>query len=324
MTLPLGGLAPINLKSGLTDGQLMLTPAGATITSTGAAANILRNTGTGVGAYIDDPTPNQRAVMDPSVYEADLSAATAVTINALRLAITTQQLLERDARGGTRYTEIIKSHFGVISPDARMQRPEYLGGVSFPIIAHPVANTAGGATPQGSPTAFAVGTLANGGRILHSFTEHCTLIALASVRSQQLYNQGMERMWWRSTRYDYYMPTFANLGEQPINNGEIFMAGTAADVDPFGYQERWAEYRYKESRLTGLMRTNVPGTLSAFHLAPNFLALPPLAQDFIEENPPMSRVLAAPTEPAIVADFYFHQQNVRPMPIYSVPGLRVL
>lgn len=254
--------------------------------------------------------------------EADLSNATAATINQLREAFQVQKIYERDARGGTRYTEIIKSHFGVSSPDARLQRPEYLGGGSCPVNINPVAQTSStdATTPQGNLAAF--GTVSfNGHSFTKSFTEHCVLIGLASVRADLTYQQGLNRMWSRQTRFDYYYPALAHLGEQAVLSKEIYVDGTGADNDVFGYQERFAEYRYKPSLITGQFRSNFAQTLDSWHLSQNFSTRPVLSQTFIEENPPIDRVIAVPSEPHFIFDSYFQLKTARPMPTYGVPGL---
>jgi hypothetical protein len=259
---------------------------------------------------------------------ADLSTATAATINSIRNSFQVQRLLERDARGGTRYTEIVRSHFGVISPDARLQRPEYLGGGSAPIIINPIAQqSATAATGTDTPlgTLGAVGTgLADGHGFSQSFTEHGIIIGLASVRADLTYQQGLHRMWSRNTRYDFYFPVFSHLGEQAIENREIYCDGTANDDGVFGYQERWAEYRYKPSQVTGYMRSTSTGTLDAWHLAQNFGSLPTLNATFIEDNPPVDRVVAVGSEAngkQFIFDAFFNVDMARPMPMYSVPGL---
>lgn len=260
---------------------------------------------------------------------ADLSTATAATINQLRQAFQIQKLLERDARGGTRYTEIIRAHFGVVSPDARLDRPEYLGGGSSPIVLNPVAQTSGtgvtgGTTPLGNLAA--IGTVvANRHGFNQSFTEHGYVIGLVSVRADLSYQQGLRRHWKRSTRYDYYFPAFAMLGEQAVLNGEIYCTGAPAqDNAVFGYQERWAEYRYSPSMVTGLFRSTSAGTLDGWHLSQKFTALPVLGSTFISEDPPVSRVLAvgaAANGAQFIFDSFFDVKAARPMPIYSVPGL---
>jgi hypothetical protein len=259
---------------------------------------------------------------------ADLSSATAATINSIRNSFQVQRLLERDARGGTRYTEIVRSHFGVVSPDARLQRPEYLGGGSAPIVINPIAQQSatavtGSDTPLG--TLGAVGTgLADGHGFSQSFTEHGIIIGLASVRADLTYQQGLHRMYTRNTRYDFYFPVFSHLGEQAIENREIYCDGTANDDGVFGYQERWAEYRYKPSQVTGYMRSTSAGTLDAWHLAQNFGSLPTLNSTFIEDNPPVDRVVAVGSEAngkQFIFDAFFNIDMARPMPMYSVPGL---
>lgn len=259
---------------------------------------------------------------------ADLSTATSATINSIRNSFQVQRLLERDARGGTRYTEIVRSHFGVISPDARLQRPEYLGGGSAPIVINPIAQqSATAATGTDTPlgTLGAVGTgLADGHGFSQSFTEHGIIIGLASVRADLTYQQGLHKMFSRQTRYDFFFPVFSHLGEQAIENREIYCDGTANDDGVFGYQERWAEYRYKPSQVTGYMRSTSSGTLDAWHLAQNFGALPTLNATFIEDNPPVDRVVAVGSEAngkQFIFDAFFNVDMARPMPMYSVPGL---
>ncbi len=258
---------------------------------------------------------------DPEL-EADLSTATAATINALRQAFQIQKLLERDARGGTRYTEIIKSHFGVTSPDMRLQRPEYLGGGTSPIIVSPIAQTSsasGEPTPQGNLAAIGTGSFSGHG-FVKSFTEHCVIMGLISARADLTYSQGLERMWSRSTRFDFYWPALAQIGEQELLNQEIFTQGAAADTLAFGFQERYAEYRYKPSRITGLFRPGIAGTLDIWHLSQEFASLPVLDKTFIEEDVPVDRVVAVPSEPDFLFDSYLSLKCARPMPVFGVPG----
>jgi len=267
------------------------------------------------------------AAFNTNLY-ADLSAATAATINQLRQSFQIQKLLERDARGGTRYTEIIRSHFGVISPDARLQRPEYLGGGSTVVNINPIAQTSatnlsGGSTVLGNLAAMGT-SLASGHGFTQSFVEHGVIIGLVSVRADLTYQQGLPRMWSRSTRYDFYFPAFATLGEQAILNKEIYARGNSADNDVFGYQERWAEYRYKPSMITGLFRSTTSGTLDAWHLAQKFTSLPTLNNTFIQDTPPVDRVVAvgaAANGQQFLFDSFFDVTMARPMPMYSVPGL---
>lgn len=262
----------------------------------------------------------------PNIF-ADLSNATAATINDLRLAFATQQFLERDARGGTRYTELIRSHFGVISPDARLQRPEYLGGGTTPVNINPVAQTSStdATTPQGNLSAFGTASFSGHG-FNKSFTEHGFIIGMVTVRADLTYQQGLDRMWSRQERLDHYFPEFANLGEQAVLNKEIYAQGTSTDDDVFGYQERWAEYRYKPSKITGQFRSNAATSLDVWHLSEDFGSLPTLNSDFIEDpsSTVIDRVIAVPSEPQFIFDSYINLNCVRPIPIFSVPGLERL
>lgn len=260
---------------------------------------------------------------------ADLSEATAATINQLRQSFQIQKLLERDARGGTRLTEIIRSHFGVISPDARLQRPEYLGGGTVPVSINPVAQTSatgvqGGTTPMGELAAMGTIVAHNNG-FHQSFTEHGHVIGLVMVRADLTYQQGLRKMWSRSTRFDFYFPVFAMLGEQAVLNKEIYVTGnTTQDNGVFGYQERWAEYRHNPSIITGLFRSTAAGTIDPWHLAQHFTALPTLNATFIEEHPPIERIVAvgdAANGQQFIFDCFTDNMMARPMPMYSVPGL---
>nr|QJB19108.1 MAG: major capsid protein [Microvirus sp.] len=256
---------------------------------------------------------------------ADLSTATAATINSLRQAFQVQRMYERDARGGTRYTEIVKSHFGVTSPDARLQRPEYLGGGSTMININPIAQSS--AVPS-QPTPLgnlaAMGTLnVHGHGFSKAFTEHGVIIGLVSVRADLSYQQGLNRMWSRQTRFDFFWPALAHLGEQAILNKEIYAQGTAAptvDAAAFGYQERYAEYRYKPSIITGQFRSTYSTPLDMWHLAQKFTSLPTLGDTFIQDNPPIGRVSAVPSYPDFLFDAFFQLTCARPMPVYGVPG----
>ncbi|QXP08381.1 MAG: major capsid protein [Arizlama microvirus] len=256
---------------------------------------------------------------------ADLSQATAATINSLRQAFQLQKMFERDARGGTRYIELLKAHFGVTSPDARLQRVEYLGGGSTPVNLQAVPQT----SPTGTYATTPQGNLAGIGTLLahhhgftHSFTEHCLIIGLVSVRADLSYQQGLARMWSRKTRFDFYWPALAHIGEQAVLQKEIYASGVALDDDKvFGYQERFAEYRYAPSMITGLFRSQAPQSLDIWHLAQDFANAPVLDATFIEENPPIDRVIAVPTEPQFLMDAYFRMNCSRPMPLYGTPGL---
>ena len=322
--LPLGDSAPIegigfNLSVGA--GQ-----TNQTVRETGAASSRIYAEATDGGNatstwFEHDPERSEW----PNIY-ADLSSATAATINQLRQAFQAQKMFERDARGGTRYTEIIKSHFGVTSPDSRLQRPEYLGGGQSYVNVAPVAQTSGGIdvaddTPQGHLTAVGTTSLHNHG-FTKSFTEHCVIIGLISVRADLNYQQGLNRMWSRSTRFDFYWPALSHIGEQAVLNKEIMAQGTTVpDDDVFGYQERFAEYRYKPSLITGQFRSNHSTPLDTWHLAQDFGTLPVLSSDFIEDDPPIDRIIAVPSEPHFLLDCYFGLRTARPMPVYGVPGL---
>jgi len=260
---------------------------------------------------------------DPKLV-ADLSAATGFTINQLRQSFQIQRLLERDARGGTRYVEVLKSHFGVTSPDARLQRPEFLGGSSQMISVTPVPQQSPSAiapdlTPQGNLAA--VGQVAGRAGFTKSFVEHGYVIGLANVRADLTYQQGLNRMWSRQSRFDFFWPALSHLGEQAILSKEIFADGTSADDQVFGYQESWGEYRYKPSQVTGIMRSTASEPLDVWHLAQDFANRPLLSSEFIEDNPPIDRVIAVQTEPHLLLDAYFKLRCARPMPLYGVPGL---
>ena len=318
ITLPLGTSAPI--KANTTGGSGI--PLG--VLNSSNALTSLGTTSVGSGS-VNLQTPN---LANTTGLYADLSTATAATINQLRQSFQIQKLLERDARGGTRYTEIIRAHFGVISPDARLQRPEYLGGGTSPVTINPIAQTSatgqtGATTPMGDLAA--IGTvLAKGHGFTQSFTEHGVIIGLISVRADLTYQQGLPRMWSRSTRYDFYFPAFAMLGEQPVYNKEIYVTGTATDNNVFGYQERWAEYRYKPSQISGLFKSTSAGTIDNWHLAQRFTSLPTLNSTFIQDTPPVSRVVAvgaAANGQQFIFDSFFDCKTARPMPLYSVPGL---
>ena len=253
---------------------------------------------------------------------ADLSTATPISINDLRQAFQIQKLYERDARGGTRYTEILRSHFGVISPDARLQRPEYLGGSSARISINPVQQTSATneTTPQGNLAAYGVVSDSFHG-FSKSFVEHGYVFGFVNVRADLTYQQGLNRMWSRQGRFDFYWPVLAHLGEQAVLNKEIYAQGTADDDKVFGYQERYAEYRYYPGQITGKFRSTDPQTLDSWHLAQKFSSLPTLSSQFVQDNPPVERVVAVTSEPQFLFDSYIRLKCARPMPVYSVPGL---
>lgn len=322
VSLPLGTSAPVNLiaRPGNTNPTLLRnastgasTPSLAAIGTLASPSGALSN-GSGVAQVID---PNGTLI-------TDLTAATAATINALRQAFQIQSVYEIDARGGTRYTEIIKAHFGVVSDDARLQRAEYLGGGTSPVVIDPIAQTSAIAsqpTPQGTLTAIGT-TVIRGHGFTKSFLEHGTVIGFISARADLNYQQGLERHWTKSSRFDYYLPAMSQIGEQVVFNYEIYCQGTAggaADLNAFGYQERWAEERYSPSMVTGELRSSFAQTLDMWHLAENFTSLPTLSSAFIQSNPPISRVIAVPTAPHFILDCHHKFLHARVMPTYSVP-----
>lgn len=316
VSLPLGTTAEVVAPATLT--ALSVTIAGAP----------------GVPKFLNDAGASNiqaTAATGGSKLYVDLSNATAATINDLRQAFQIQKLLERDARGGTRYTEIVRAHFGVVSPDARLQRSEYLGGGSSAIVISPITQQTQTGLTGGST---AIGSIAaRGDAIVHghgfnkSFTEHGVIVGLVNVRADLTYQQGVERYWFKQTRYDFYWPEFAHIGEQAVLSQEIWFDGTtannAADRAAFGYQERYAEYRYKPSRISGLLRSNAASTLDIWHLSEDFTGRPSLNQAFIEDQTTtvLTRVLATPSEPDFVGDFWFKLRCARPMPVFGVPGM---
>lgn len=324
--VPLGGLAPIEgigVRAGYT---------------AGTAQNI-RQTDYGTTVQFTYPVDSGDTVVDdhifmetdaatggaggyPQVY-ANLDRATgSVTINELRQAFQIQKLQERDARGGTRYTEILKSHFQVISPDSRLQRPEYLGGGQTPVLMNSVPQTSetAAATPQGNLTAYATAQIQNHG-FVKSFVEHGYIIGLVSVRADINYQQKIDRHWSRSTKLDFYWPALQAIGEQPIYNKEIYATGEAADDNVWGYQERWSEMRSRLGHITGKFRSSVTGTLDPWHYALDFgQDRPALNNIFVEDVPPVKRTIAVQNEPEFLMDTWFNIKATRPLPVYSVPG----
>ncbi len=273
--------------------------------------------------YNSDPSSSSYYPLSyKSGLSVDLSSATAATINSLRQAFQLQRYYEKDARGGTRYIEKIKSHFGVTSPDARLQRPEYLGGHSDRININPVVQTSStdSTSPQGNLSAFGVSGARYHG-FSKSFVEHGYIIGLANVRADLTYQQGLNRMWSRKTVLDFYWPSFAHLGEQAVLNKEIYAQGTTKDDEVFGYQERYGEYRYKPSMITGKFRSTYAQSLDAWHFSQKFENLPTLSNQFIQDHPPISRCLAVPSEPHFLMDAFFNLKCVRPMPLFGTPGL---
>lgn len=311
--IPLGDFAPITSSAVAGNSIGVLAPS--------IGSGTYRWTQSG-----DTPNPiTQTSVAATAGLFADLSQATAATINSLRQAFQIQKVFERDARGGTRYVELIKSHFGVTSPDARLQRPEYLGGGSSPVNVSPIPQTSASGTyadsPQGNLAAMGTVLLRNHG-FSTSFTEHCLIIGIVSVRADLTYQQGLNRMWSRRTRFDFYWPALSHIGEQAVLQKEIFTSGVPAEDDiVFGYQERYAEYRYKPSQITGEFRSTFAQSLDAWHLSQEFTNAPVLDAAFIVENPPVDRVIAVPSQPHFLFDSYIKMRCARPMPVYGVPGL---
>lgn len=254
--------------------------------------------------------------------KADLSQSTGMTINELRMSFAIQRMYEKDARGGTRYREIIRSHFSTIVPDYRVQVPEYLGGKRVPINMTQVVQTSETAgTPQGNTSAYSL-TIDTSDMFSKSFTEHGIILGLCCVRVDRTYQQGIERFWSRKDREDFYFPSLANIGEQAIKNKEIYAQGTSADEEVFGYQEAWAEYRYKPNRVSGEFRSNYTTPLDTWHYADYYTSQPILGQTWYEESDTnIARTLAVTTQSQFLADFYVDTTWVRPLPMYSIPGL---
>lgn len=320
VTVPLGGLAPV-------------TGIGVAGTSTAASLADIRETGADAPTTYTDIWRGDNVVVEgldsggtyPQIY-ADLELATGFTINDLRQSFQIQRLLERDARGGTRYTEVIRSHFGVTSPDARLQRPEFLGGGSTSMSISPVPQTsqtdpAGpDESPQGNLAGIGV-VAARGHGFTKSFTEHGFIIGFVNVRADLTYQQGINRMWSRKTRFDYFWPALSHLGEMPVLRKEIYYDADGSNDEVFGYQESWADYRYKPSITTSIMRSQAPASLDYWHLGLDFADAPLLSDTFIKDQPPVDRVIAVPDEPQVLLDAYFKVRSVRPLPLYGTPGL---
>lgn len=303
ISIPLGNFAPIELRNSETGQEETIA------TVVGINGTISLGGNPGIGRPVDVVT--------------NLKGATSATINQLRQAFQIQKLLEKDARGGTRYREVLREHFGVISPDSRMQIPEYLGGYRLPINVSQVIQTSStdSTSPQGNTAALSVTTM-NKSMFTKSFTEHGFIMGLAVVRTDQTYQQGIERMWSRKGRYDYYWPVLANIGEQAILNKEIYAQGNETDEEAFGYQEAWADYRYKPSKVTALFRSNAQQSLDSWHYAQDYKELPTLSTTWMEQNDSeMKRTLARTDQPDFIADFYFMNRTTRCMPVYSIPGL---
>lgn len=328
--LPLGNVAPVvgnGMSIGFTDGTSngAIAPyAGGVMPFEASAYGLPVGSSFGTNQIVSQKTLGLTSDPSKSGLVADLSTASAATINSLREAFAVQHLLERDARNGSRYVESLLGHFRVQSPDFRLQRPEYIGGGRVEFAVNSVAQTGGTSsgvdTPQGNLAAFAqsVGDVG----FNYSSVEHCILIGLACITCDLTYQQGLNRMWSRRLRTEEYWPEFAHLGEQPVYEREIYATGDDAnDSAVFGYQERYAEYRYIPSYITGKLRSSDSQSLDYWHLSQQFAAPPSLSQDFIEENPPFSRVLAVQDEPQFLLDVWFRIKAIRPLPVYSVPSL---
>lgn len=328
--LPLGQNAPIiagerhEIKDGIGMSWSNIT-TGEPYVGTGTTAKLTGVANDGSNTYIEEEsigTASGIYVIPDNLY-AELEAGTAATINQLRQAFAIQRMAELDARGGTRYIEMIASHFGVHSPDARMQRPEYIGGKRVPInIADVVQQSATDeVSPQGNVAGYSK-TIDNHEGFTYSSTEHGIIMGLAVIRTEHTYQQGIERCLTRQKKLDYYFPVLANLGEQYIKNREIFAQGTDEDEEAFGYQEAWAEYRYNVNRITGELNSDYATPLDIWHYGDDYSQLPTLSNDWISETDVnVDRTLAIQDQDQWIADFYFDEVDVRPMPIYSVPSL---
>ena len=321
--ISLGGSVPAVLDNGLSikaTGMPTFTGNFNEFSQVSIGGNLSKNLGTSNGTNYKLSWLDPGLTLDGQITgTVDLSQSSPISINDLRQAFQIQKLYERDARGGTRYTEILRSHFGVVSPDARLQRPEYLGGGKSLINVNQVAQTSStdesSGTPQGNLAAFAVG-MDTRHAFTKSFVEHGWIIGFVAIQSDLTYQQGLPRMWSRKARFDYYWPVFAHLGEQAILNKEIYCQGTAQDDEVFGYQERFAEYRYYPSMITGQLRSTSATPLDVWHLGEKFESLPALNSQFIQDATPIERVVAVTDEPPVILDAWFKMKCVRPMPVY--------
>lgn len=343
VSLPIGGIATIrtNATPLITSGALNPVLSGRSTDAaliTGPSSGFIRipgiNQGGQAGLFRNYDVNNtgytvatQYAESVPVNLYADLSTATGATINAQRLAVATQQFLEKDARGGTRYTELLKNHFGVTPEDARLQRPEYIGGGRSHIVTQAMPKTSDGTPTSPLGTLAGQGTINGAHHFMYHATEHGYIIGLVNVRGAITYQQGLRRLWTRDTRYDFYWPTFANLGEQVVRNDEIFCSGVDAnDAAAFGYQERWAEYRYQPSEIHGLFKSTSTGNIDEWHLAEQFGSSPLLNATFIRDRTreTMQRAQAAGAQALsqqILFDSVLTVSKTRALPMYSVPGL---
>lgn len=329
--IPLGGVIPVNgLTRAYSSGHIPVLDKAFDNFAYGSSfddRHSVVSPGRNVGQGSDWPTLTDgnlsKFASADSVLTADLSQATTVTIETLRQSFMIQRFLERAATTGTRYTEIIRGFFGVVSPDGRLQRPEYLGGTSerLDVNVVPQTSSSDGTTPQGNLAAYASGIVGKNNGFVKSFTEHGYIIGLVNIRAPLIYQQGLPRDFSKRTRFDFYWPQFAHLGEQTILNQEIYKQGTSVDEDVFGYQERYAEYRYFPNMVTGKFRSTFAQSLDSWHLAQKFDSLPTLSNQFIQDNPPIDRVIAVPSEPQFLLDALIRMDCARCMPVYGVPGL---
>lgn len=334
--LPLGNSAPVITDKDFTSQSIADVSGGRlfwadTLTGNPLTAGgngyytLAASTGQGTGRTSDLQTANTPLNVVPANLIADLSKATSATINQLREALALQSFYEKNARYGTRYTEILRGHFGVMSPDSRLQRPEYIGGKRIRINMQQVVQTSStdSTSPQGNTSAFSW-TIDSSDSFTYSATEHCMIIGLACVRTNQTYQFGIERSWSHRDTIDYYWPSFAHIGEQAILNKEIYVQGNAEDNEVFGYQEYGAHLRYKPSRITGAFRSNALQSLDVWHYGEDYDSLPTLSSDWLHQSPTViDRTLAVSSEvaPQFIMDANFDLVSVRPMPMYSIPGL---
>lgn len=323
--LPLGDSAPVNTRYGHHAIWTNPTEAMHMVKATGVELSGTQNVGSLNGSLVTVSGTTGSALdgITPDNLWADLSQASAATINQLRQAFSIQRLFERDALGGTRYTEMIKAHFGVTSSDARLQRPEYLGGKRTPInISQVIQQSSTDATsPQGSTAAYSL-TIDNHDDFTKSFEEHGIILGLAVVRTEHTYQQGLDRKFSRKNRTDFYFPELSNIGEQYIKNKELYVQGSSEDDEAFGYQEAWAEYRYANNKVTGELNSDYATSLDSWHYADDYDRLPTLSQAWeVETDANVARTLAIQDQDQWIADFYFDQTWIRPMPIYSIPSL---
>ena len=342
VNVPIGQSAPILFKptgATLPNGFTSLTTSD--VNDLVGSVYLSASAGNAIRGLKDNNTTFNVSNTKAAEMVADLSNAVGATVNQLRQAFQIQKFFERQALGGTRYIELIKSHFKTTNPDFRMQRPEYLGGMRTPININQVVQTDATSqqltgeyqsgtwvwdvkdlSPQGNTAAYSLTSGRNKDLFTHSFTEHGWVIGLAVVRQVHTYQQGLNRMFSRKSMWDFYWPEFANLGNMPVYNKEIYLQGTSADDQAFGYQEAWAEYRYLPDIVTGEMRSNYNKSLDIWHWADDYASLPSLGSDWIDETKEnIERTLAIQTQDQFFGDFYFNCIMTRPMPLYSVPGL---